>query len=93
MNFFKISIVIVIVFTFQSCSSNPSGRYSLGVPGSKAWFSSTSYQDKLDYFNSLSTIKLCHIWKIAEKLETKELIGASLVDRGKDEFFCAKLSN
>ena len=95
---YKKNKITIFAFLFlisvsQGCSSNPSGRYSLGAPGSKAWSSSTSYQDKVAYFSSLSTIKLCHIWKVAERMENKELVGEALVKRGKDDFFCAKFQN
>lgn len=77
----------------QGCTQNVSGGYALGKPGSMAWHSTTSYSERISYFNSLSTVRLCNKWKSTAYVENKELIAEALSNRGKDEFFCAKLPN
>ena len=75
----------------QGCTGTSSGGYALGKPGSMAWHSTTTYGERIDYFDSLSTVKLCSKWKRTQYDENKELIAQALSNRGKDPFFCAKL--
>jgi len=89
----EIFTLLFVALLIQGCSQNVSGGYALGVPGSMAWHSTTSYSERISYFNSLSTVRLCSKWKSTSYDENKELIGQALSNRGKDEFFCAKLPN
>jgi hypothetical protein len=87
---------IYILFTLiliQGCTGTSSGGYALGKPGSMAWHSTTTPGERIDYFNGLSTVKLCSKWKTTPWDENKELIAQALSNRGKDPFFCAKLPN
>ena len=82
-------LLILLLPTIQSCSTNSDGSTTLGRKGSPAWNKFAPASDVRDYYANMEVYELCLEWE--DKWQSKSLrknIARALIAKGEDPLKC-----